>query len=119
MEEAEEDGEDEHLEEGEEDVGVGEAAEDDGKEGGEAAVENCRTDRGDCLHCLVLSRPLRHHESESNVNGVVDAEADGQNYVDAGDDVDGDVPEVEEADDVSQGDPDDAHDINADLKVGE
>ena len=53
------------------------------------------------------------------MNGVVDAEADGQNYVDAGDDVDGDVPEVEEADDVSQGDPDDAHDINADLKVGE
>ena len=117
MEETKEDSEDEHLEEGEEDMGVGEAAEDDGKEGGEAAVEDCRTNRGNCFDCFVLSRTLCHHESEPNVNGVVDAETYGQNYVDAGDDVNGDVPEVEEANDVGQGDADDAHDINANLNV--
>ncbi len=36
------------------------------------------------------------------MRGVVDAEPDGQDDVDAGERVDGDVPEVEEPDDVDQ-----------------
>ncbi len=41
-------------------------------------------------------------ESVGDVSGVVDAEPDGQDDVDAGERVDGDVPEVEEPDDVDQ-----------------
>ena len=53
------------------------------------------------------------------MNRVVDTEADGKHDVDTGDDVDGDVPEVEEADNVCQGDDDDADDVDADADVGE
>lgn len=44
------------------------------------------------------------------MGGVVNAEADGQDDVDAGQGVDRDVPEMKEADDVHQGQE------NADLK---
>ena len=50
---------------------------------------------------------------------IVDTEPDGEDDVDARDDVDGDVPEVEEADDVSEGDDDDADDVDADADVCE
>ena len=39
----------------------------------------------------------------ADVDAVVDAEPDGEDDVDARDDVDGDLPEVEEADDVGEG----------------
>ena len=39
----------------------------------------------------------------SNMAGIVDAKSNRQDNVDAGDDVDGDLPEVEEADDVGEG----------------
>ena len=62
---------------------------------------------------------LGHHKSQSNVDWVVDTKTNSENNVYAGDDVDGDVPEVEKADDVSEGDDDDADDVDADAEVGE
>ena len=41
-----------------------------------------------------------------NMAGIVDAKSNRQDNVDAGDDVDGDPPEVEEADDVGEGEQD-------------
>ena len=52
------------------------------------------------------------------MNRVVHAEANGKYDVDTGDDVDGDVPEVKITNKVCEGEGDDAHDIQADLKVG-
>ena len=45
---------------------------------------------------------MSDNESVGDVSRVVDAEPDGQDDVDAGERVDGDVPEVEEANDVDQ-----------------
>ena len=72
---------------------------------------------GDC-DCVV-KKYLCNHKSETNVDRIVDAETDGEDNVDTGDDVDGDVPEVEEADDVREGDDDDEDDVDADADVGE
>ena len=49
---------------------------------------------------------LGNKEGVADVDAVVDAEPDGEDDVDAGDDVDGDPPEVEEADDVGEGEQD-------------
>ena len=51
------------------------------------------------------------------MNRVVHTETHCQNQVDAGDDVDGDVPEVKEADDVgeTEGDHDDHHEADLDI----
>jgi hypothetical protein len=46
---------------------------------------------------------LADDEGVSDVSRVVDAEADGENDVDAGEGVDGDGPEVKEANNVNQG----------------
>ena len=62
---------------------------------------------------------LGYHEGQPYVDRIVDTEPDGEDDVDARDDVDGDVPEVEEANDVSEGDDDDADDVDADAEVGE
>ena len=50
----------------------------------------------------------------TDVDAVVNAKADGEDNVDAGDDVDGDVPEVEEPDDVGEGEDDGQDHQNAD-----
>ena len=50
---------------------------------------------------------------------VVHTETHRQDDVDAGDDVDGDVPEVKEADDVSETEGDHEDDHQADLEVTE
>ena len=42
----------------------------------------------------------------ADMDTVVDTETHGEHNVDAGDDVDGDVPEVEEPDDVGEADGD-------------
>ena len=54
-----------------------------------------------------------------NVDTVVNTQTHRDDHVDAGHDVDGDVPEVEEPDDVDQGDPDHRHHHEAHLEVGE
>ena len=48
-----------------------------------------------------------------NVGGVVDAEADAEDDVDAGDGVDGEAPEVDHARDVDQGEEDAGQDLHA------
>ena len=53
------------------------------------------------------------------MDGVVHTEPHCQDYVDAGDDVDGDVPEVEESDDVGETEGDHEDDHEADLYVTE
>ena len=53
------------------------------------------------------------------VAGVVHAETDGQDDVDTGDDVYGDVPEMEEADNVSESEEDGEEDEETELEVGE
>ena len=54
-----------------------------------------------------------------NVDAVVNTQAHRDDHVDAGHDVNGDVPEVEEPDDVHQGDSDHRHHHEAHLEVGE
>ena len=46
----------------------------------------------------------------SNMAGIVDAKSNRQDNVDAGDDVNGDPPEVEEADEVDEGEEDSGKD---------
>ena len=53
------------------------------------------------------------------VDAVVHAEPGGEDDVDAGDDVDGDVPEVEGADHVHEGEHDAGHHHEAQLQVAE
>ena len=54
----------------------------------------------------------------ANVDAVVNTEPNRDYHVDAGHDVDGDIPEVEEPNDVHQGDPDHRHHHEAHLEVG-
>ena len=54
-----------------------------------------------------------------NVDAVVNTQAHRDDHVNAGHDVDGDVPEVEEPYDVHQGDPDHSHHHEAHLEVGQ
>ena len=53
------------------------------------------------------------------MNRVVHTETDGEHDIDTGEDVDGDVPEVQITNNVCEGDGDNAHDIHAYLQVGE
>ena len=50
---------------------------------------------------------------------VVDTEPDGQHNVDAGDDIDSDAPEVEESDDVGEGEENRDEDQETDAEVTE
>ena len=54
--EAKDDDQEEDLEEGGEDVGLGAGKEDEGQEGGEATVEDCRTNVRKCLTYLNMLR---------------------------------------------------------------
>ena len=114
---------------------VRETAEGEGQEGGEAPVEHRGPDRAHRGHCAIFPWTLDwrgrltgddklwfylgDHEGQPYVDWIVDTEPDGEDDVDARDDVDGDVPEVEEADDVGEGDDDDADDVDADADVCE
>ena len=55
----------------------------------------------------------------TNVDAVINTQAHRDHHADARHDVNGDVPEVEEPDDVDQGDPDHRHHHEAHLEVGE
>ena len=58
-------------------------------------------------------------ESMTNMSRIVNTEPDGKNNVDAGDNVDGDVPKVKEANYVNNSYSDDEKNEKADWKVGE
>ena len=106
MEEAEDDGETEDLEECLEDVSGGEAAEEEGEEGCEASVTDGSSNVGDCSAGSLLPRSLRAEVGVGDVDSVVYTETNGQHDVHCGEDVDGDAPEVEEPDDVGEGQDD-------------
>jgi len=93
----------ENLEECDEDLRLWEAEEDECEEGGEPAVEDRRPDGPQGVHRLVQTRTLCYEVGMRNVNWVVNAEANGEDDADAGGHVDGHLPEVEEPDDVDQG----------------
>ena len=59
------------------------------------------------------------HVGVPDVHRVVDAQPDSEDNVHAGDDVDGDVPEVEEANNVDKGEDDGEEDHEADGQVGQ
>jgi len=119
VEEAEDDGETEDLEECLEDVSGGETAEEEGEEGGEAPVTDGSSNVGDGSAGSLLPRSLRAEVSVGDVDSVVHTETDGQHDVDGGEDVDGEAPEVEESHDVHQGDDDHDEDDDADEEVPE
>ena len=119
MEEAEDDGEREDLEECLEDVSGGEAAEEEGEEGCEASVTDGSSNVGDCSAGSLLPRSLRAEVGVGDVDSVVHTETDGQHDVHSGEDVDGEAPEVEESHDVHQGDDDHDEDDDADEEVPE
>ena len=50
---------------------------------------------------------------------IVDTEADSKDDIDAGDDVDGDAPEVEEANEVDEGEEDGGEDEDAEAEAAE
>ena len=110
MEEAEDDGEGEDLEECLEDVSGGEATEEEGEKGGEAPVTDGSSNVGDSSAGSLFPRSLRAEVSVGDVDSVVHTETDGQHDVHSGEDVDGEAPEVEESHDVHQGDDD--HDVD-------
>ena len=137
--EAEHDGQAEHLEEGDEDVGGGEPQQHQRQERRQPAVKHRRPDRGQsrdralaAVSCskyffYVLSNILRdicfvtfrNNECVADVHGVVHAEPHGEHDVDAADDVDSDAPEVEEAHDVDECEQDGEEDEGGDAEVGE
>jgi len=92
------------LEEGDEGVRGGGPTEDKGKEGGETSVEDGRADLLQAVDGPLQPGPRAHHEAVADVDTVVDTETDRDDDVDAGHDVDGDVPEVEIANNVDQSD---------------
>ncbi len=68
------------------------------------------------VNVVVVLLTLSDNESVGDVSGVVDAEPDGQDDVDAGERVDGDGPEVQEADDVDQSEEDANLNNNTEVK---
>ena len=109
----------EHFEECQEDVTSGEVAEDQSQEGGEASIEDSRTYFHHSLDCPLLTRAPGHEEGVTNVDSVVHTEANTENNVDAGDDVNSDVPKVKKANDVGKTDCNHKDDHETDLDVAE
>ena len=67
---------------------------------------------------ITRTNHLGNHEGKPNVDRIVNTKTDGKDDIDTGYNVDGDVPEVEEAHDVCEGDDDNADDVDADADVG-
>ena len=84
-----------------------------------AQVATCSSDPGRHIRSFLSSKyglsllTLGDDECVCNVGGVVDAEADAEDDVDAGDGVDGEAPEVDHARDVDQGEEDAGQDLHA------
>ena len=97
----------------------GEVAEGQGQEGGEASVKDGWSYVHHSLDCPLLTRAPGNQEGVADVDRVVHAEADTEYDVDAGDDVDSDVPVVKKANDVSETDGDHEDDHETDLDIAE
>ena len=86
--EAKDDDQEEDLEEGGEDVGLGAGKEDEGQEGGEAAVEDCGADGVEGVPGALPPVPAPGHDvGHPDVGGVVQGEAHGENQQDGGGDL--------------------------------
>ena len=59
---------------------------------------------------IIRTNHLGNHEGKPNVDRIVNTKTDGKDDIDTRYNVDGDVPEVEEAHDVCEGDDDNADD---------
>eukprot|EP00965_Chrysotila_dentata_P173060 5710823-Pleurochrysis_carterae.AAC.3 len=88
------------LEEDGEDVAVGASEYQDSKEGGEGAVDDGGAHLDERVVHPLQVRALRHQKGVGDVRRVVDGEADGEDQVDDGDRVDGEVPQPHKAEDV-------------------
>ena len=119
VEESKDDGHGDDLEEGDEDVGLGEGEEDEGEERRDAAVQDGRPDGGEAVHGAILPRALGDDEGVRDVRGVVHAEADSDDDGDEGEGVDGHAQEVGDAHHVHHGEEHAAQDEEADAYVGE
>ena len=86
----------------------GEAAEEESEECCDATVENCHPDQSDSAGGSLLTSSFRGEEGVSNVDSVVNTETYGQDYVDSGENVNSNAPEVEETHNVHQSDDDHA-----------
>jgi hypothetical protein len=99
-----------HLEEGLEDVGAAGGEHNDGKEGGESAMEHARSHRTQCTSCfeysfLVVTQLLSvligfwwmgHEISMTDVCAVINRQSNSYDIIDNGYAVECDSPEVEE-----------------------
>ena len=97
----------------------GEAAEEESEEGGDAAVEHGEADEAHRGVCPLLPGARAGQEGVGDVDSVVHTEADTEHNVDAGDDVNSDVPKVKKANDVGKTDGNHEDDHETDLDVAE
>ena len=95
-----------YLEECHEDVWGGAGRQDEGQEGAEASIENGGPDVPQGLDSPLVSISTLLQEVVDDVCAVVHAEANGNDEVDAGDGVDGEAPEVDEAANIDESDED-------------
>merc|ERR1719278_2559886 len=102
VEETEDHGQTEHLEESLVDVGGGEAAEQERQEGCCSAVNYSGSDEFDGVGGSLLAAARGHQVGVGDVDSVVYTETDGQHDVHCGEDVDGDAPEVEKSHNVNE-----------------
>ena len=77
-----------------------EAAEEKSEEGGDAAVEHSEAYEAHRSVCPLLPGARAGQKCVGDVDGVVNTQADSEHNVYSRENVDGDAPEVEEANDV-------------------
>ncbi len=77
-----------------------EAAEEESEEGGDAAIEDGEADQPDCAVSPLLPGAHTGQEGVSDVDSVVHTEADSEHNVYSREDIDGDSPKMEKANDV-------------------
>ena len=103
MEETEYDDQKKNFEERDEDVRLWVGEQDKRDEGADAAVHDCRTDVEKRHSDAILTRSVSFDEKPMcDVSAVVDAKADGDDQVDAGDGVDGQSPEMHKSGNVDE-----------------
>ncbi len=103
LKETKHDDQEEDLEEWAKDVRLGICQQNKGQEGADSSVHDGRSNVGEGLaDSFLSSRTVFDKKSVSNVGTVVNAEAYGDDDVDAGHCVDGETPEVHETSDVDE-----------------
>jgi len=109
----------ENLEECEKDVTCGEETEEHGEESRHPSIGHRWTNFVNSHLSLLMTITFSDNECMTDMNRVVDAQAHCKDNTDARDDVNGDSPKVEEADQVGEREDDHKDDHYADLHVAE